>query len=108
MLGVTTNIQEVHLDKQIRLLDCPGVVYNKATTCLLDVDVGKLEDVVGTAESICSKVEAETLKTVYEIGEFEDMQGFLQLVAQKTGKLKKGGVPDIDAAAQIIIRVHSH
>lgn len=100
---MTTNIQEVHLDKQIRLLDSPGVVYH--ATCLLDVGNGKMEDVVGAVESISDKIEAETLKGVYGIGDFEDVQSFLQLVAQKTGKLKKGGIADIDAAAQIVIQV---
>src|SRR5690606_32320352 len=39
----------------------------------------------------------------FKIPHFTDPERFLPLVARKLGRLKKGGVPDIDAAARHVI-----
>jgi hypothetical protein len=38
---------------------------------------------------------------MYKVGKFEDVDSFLQQVGRIQGKLKKGGVPDMVAAARI-------
>ena len=51
--GLTRSMQEVHLDKNVKLLDCPGVVMlkseeNNATVALKNCKrIEKLDDPVG-------------------------------------------------------------
>lgn len=51
--GLTRSLQEVHLDKNIKLLDCPGVVMlrsqeNEASVALRNCKkIEKLEDPIG-------------------------------------------------------------
>ena len=40
----------------------------------------------------------------YCIPEYDDVQEFLSHLAKKMSKLKKGGIPDIDAAAKSVLR----
>ena len=40
----------------------------------------------------------------YCIPEYDDVQEFLSHLAKKTGKLKKGGIPDLEAAAKSVLR----
>ena len=103
---MTTSIQEVHLDKQIRLLDSPGVIYDKSQGGLQGVmNAEGLVDPIGKVESILKRVDAENVKLLYKLEVLEDAQSFLQHVAQKKGRLKKGGIPDTEAAARIVIQV---
>ena len=39
----------------------------------------------------------------YCIPEFVDVHEFLSHVARRHGRLKKGGVPDVDAAAKVVL-----
>lgn len=41
---------------------------------------------------------------IYKIPSFEAAEDFLQKVATARGRLKKGGIVDVDAAARIILR----
>ena len=46
---------------------------------------------------------ARLLVTLYKIPNFESVDDFLQKVASVRGKLKKGGVVNVGAAARIIL-----
>ena len=46
---------------------------------------------------------ARLLVTLYKIPSFDSVDDFLQKVATVRGKLKKGGIVDIEAAARIIL-----
>ena len=46
---------------------------------------------------------ARLLVTLYKIPSFDSVDDFLQKVAAVRGKLKKGGVADVEAAARIIL-----
>lgn len=46
---------------------------------------------------------ARLLVTLYKIPSFESVDDFLQKVATVRGKLKKGGIVDVDAAARIVL-----
>lgn len=39
----------------------------------------------------------------YNIPDFKDPEEFLSLLAQKRGMLKKGGVPDIENMAKLVL-----
>ena len=103
-------MQEVQLDKQIRLLDSPGIVFDDtdgAATALRNcVNPDTLEDPVGAIQAILARCPPETLMSVYALPRFPrgDADAFLSLAARKLGKIKKGGVPDKDMAARTILR----
>lgn len=110
--GVTKVAQAIHLDKNIKLLDCPGIVFSKsqddtdsAQVLLRNcVKVELLSDPISPVEVILSRCSHEQLAALYELKPFGDTREFLISLAQQRGKLLKGGVPDIDNAARSVIQ----
>jgi len=92
--GFTKTAQEIHLDKNVKLLDCPGIVFSNTGTeadiilrnC---VKVDQIEDPTVPVEVIIRRCRRDQLQELYCIPEFKDSGEFLSLVAQKKGKLKK-------------------
>jgi len=106
--GLTRSMQEVVLDKNVKLLDCPGIVFTSATSeaeaALRNaVKVEQLIDVIAPVELILTKCSATQLMEIYQISEFSNVVEFLTSVAKKRGKIKSGGVVDIDSAAKVVI-----
>ncbi|GMJ00675.1 nucleostemin-like 1 [Hibiscus trionum] len=107
--GLTRSMQEVQLDKNIKLLDCPGVVMlrsegNDASIALRNCKrIEKLDDPVGPVKEILKLCPERLMVTIYKIPGFESVDEFLQNVATVRGKLKKGGIVDVEAAARIIL-----
>lgn len=107
--GLTRSMQEIHLDKNVKLLDCPGVVMlksgeNDASLALRNCKrIEKLDDVVSPVREILNRCPAERLISLYKISTFSSVEEFLQKVATIRGKLKKGGVVDTEAAARIVL-----
>jgi nuclear GTP-binding protein len=112
--GYTKVAQEVILDKNIRLIDSPGIVFadgQTASTALRNcVHVESMEDVLTPVQAIVEKCPAPYLMQVYGISQFPrgDAMAFLALVARAMGKLKKGGVPNVDSAARIVLHDWNH
>lgn len=109
--GVTRGIQEIHLDKQVRLLDSPGVVFadassqGEAAAALRNaVKVEKLEDPVAPVGEIVRRCPAKQLMKIYNVAKYSSAEEFLDMVATARGKLRRGGAVDITAAARIILQ----
>jgi len=105
---VTKTLQYVKLDKHIKLIDSPGVLFSigKDDEDLVLRNVLKAEqltDPVGVVSKIVAKCKPEQLCQVYKIEAYSSADDFLQKVAVKRGKLKKGGVPDSLLAAKSVI-----
>lgn len=107
--GFTKVMQEVILDKNIRLLDSPGVVFadgDASSTVLRNcINVEEMEDVITPIQIILQRCPAPYLMELYGVSKFssEDPLAFLALVARSTGKLKKGGIPNVEATAKTIL-----
>jgi nuclear GTP-binding protein len=106
--GFTRSMQEVVLDKNLKLLDCPGIIFTSATSeaeaALRNaVKVEQLIDVIAPVELILNRCTKDQLMQIYSIGEFDTVVEFLTAVAKKRGKVKSGGVVDIDSAAKVVI-----
>ncbi|XP_076883240.1 guanine nucleotide-binding protein-like NSN1 [Bidens hawaiensis] len=107
--GLTRTMQEVQLDKNVKLLDCPGVVMlksgeNDAAVALRNCKrIEKLEDPVGPVKEILKLCPVETLTMIYKLSSFDSVDDFLFKVATLRGKLKKGGIVDTSAAARIVL-----
>ncbi|KAE8659304.1 Guanine nucleotide-binding protein-like NSN1 [Hibiscus syriacus] len=107
--GLTRSMQEVQLDKSVKLLDCPGVVMlrsegNDSSIALRNCKrIEKLDDPAGPVKEILKLCPERLLVTIYKIPGFQSVDEFLQNVATVRGKLKKGGIVDVEAAARIIL-----
>lgn len=107
--GHTKQSQEVILDKNLRLIDSPGIVFadgNSTATALRNcVNVEEMVDVYTPVQGILEKCPAEYLMQLYSIPKWKDGEvlSFLALVAKAAGKLKKGGIPNTDAAARGVL-----
>lgn len=106
--GETKVWQYITLMKRIFLIDCPGVVYPSAETDTEKVLKGVVrvelitnpEDYV---ETVLQRVRKEYLAKTYEIREYKDHVDFLEQLAKKFGKLLKGGEPDTNTVAKMIL-----
>jgi nuclear GTP-binding protein len=111
--GFTTSMQEVVLDKNLRLVDSPGVVFddsdevNGAETLLRNcVNPDSVEDPIPGVQALLNKCSAESLMMTYAIPAFArgDVMMFLAMIAKKNGKVLKGGIPDKESAARLVLR----
>lgn len=106
--GLTKQMQEIKLDKHIKLLDCPGIVMSKeedsASLALKNcLKIETLDDPTGPVDLLLKRCNKDQLITNYKITDFSDVHEFLVLVAKRCGKIKKNGIPDIRKAAQLIL-----
>ena len=109
--GLTRTAQEVQLDRHVKLLDSPGIVFataaqpgGEAAAALRNaIRVERLEDPLPAVGEILARCRPETLMELYSIPRFADVSEFLRLVAQRRGKLRKGGVPDTLSAARTVL-----
>ncbi|KAF9348081.1 Guanine nucleotide-binding protein-like 3 [Mortierella sp. AD094] len=109
--GFTKVAQEISLDKNIKLLDCPGIVFSKgdngetpAELLLRNcVKVELLEDPISPVELIVGRCQKVQLMEMYGVPLFDDVNDFLVHLARQRGKLKRGGIPDIFSAARSIL-----
>ncbi|XP_024051470.1 guanine nucleotide-binding protein-like 3 [Terrapene carolina triunguis] len=106
--GVTKCMQTVHIDKQIKMIDSPSIIAATSNSALAlalrtttDIEEsGKLLDAVNAILKHCSK---QQMMLYYNIPDFRNSVEFLTLLAQKRGMLKKGGVPDTESAAKLLL-----
>lgn len=113
--GFTTAMQEVVLDRSVRLLDSPGVVFDDVSGsndqgghALLRncVDADSVNDPIPAVQGLLERCSTESLMMTYTIPAFpkNDAMVFLALVAKRSGRVLKGGVPDKVSAARTVIR----
>lgn len=106
--GVTRVAQEVHLDKNIRLIDCPGIVFsaNQADALVLRncIKIENLYDPIGPVETIIKRVGSEPLMVAYGAPAFNKTAEFLACVCSSRGKYRVGGAFDIENAARIVLK----
>ena len=109
--GFTKGLQEVILDNNIRLLDCPGVVMSNDENSILH-NVIRTEDIKEPIEvvgKILKKMSQEYFLNTYNLditvlkGSELTLEKIIYLVGEKLKKYKKGGVVDLDKSARIII-----
>ncbi|XP_074562491.1 nuclear/nucleolar GTPase 2 [Curcuma longa] len=106
--GETKVWQYITLTKRIFLIDCPGVVYqnkDSETDIVLKgvVRVTNLQDASEHIGEVLKRVKREHLQRAYKINEWTDEEDFLVQLSKSTGKLLKGGEPDIMTASKMIL-----
>lgn len=86
--------------KRIFLIDCPGVVYDIGDDEVELVLKGvvraeRLSAPTDFVDPILTRVKKEYVVRHFGITEWKDGMDFLTQLAQKTGRLQKGGEPDL-------------
>ena len=97
--------------KSIYLIDCPGVVYptgeSDADTVLKGVvRVENVKEPVEFIPNVLEKVQPEHIAKTYKLdgrAKWDDHIEFLTLVANRFGKLTKGGEPDLDTVSKMVL-----
>lgn len=124
--GHTKVVQSVMLDKSVRLLDCPGIVFSdesgagaaalglspeevhmRRQSALLRnvVKVELVQDPITPVEAIMARVDAQHLMQVYGLEWFQegDAQDLLMRIAVQRGRMARGGKIDIDGTARSVL-----
>jgi len=95
------------LDRNVRLLDSPGVVFDDEAAMLGNcVDPDSVDDPLPAVEALLKRCNHESLLMNYNIPAFPpgDVLMFLAMVARSYGRVLKGGIPDKVAAARTVLR----
>uniref|UniRef100_A0A8B9IE17 G protein nucleolar 3 n=1 Tax=Anser cygnoides TaxID=8845 RepID=A0A8B9IE17_ANSCY len=108
--GLTKCMQVVRIDKQMKMLDSPSIVADSANSTLtlalrsiIDAGVSGSVDVVEAMDAVLNHCSKQQVMMFYCIPDFRNTEEFLTLLAQKRGMLKKGGVPDIENIAKLLL-----
>ncbi|KAK7687184.1 hypothetical protein QCA50_009688 [Cerrena zonata] len=133
--GHTTTLQTIHLERGVKIVDSPGVIFDddndmelnklnkgerKASTSIKLRNVMRVEDVedpIEVVEEILGRVDPETIQKLYKLPLSPDGQPqtdfgttleFLTMLAMTSGRLLKGGTPDILGAARHVLNDWNH
>uniref|UniRef100_A0A131XAQ4 Nucleolar GTP-binding protein 2 n=1 Tax=Hyalomma excavatum TaxID=257692 RepID=A0A131XAQ4_9ACAR len=106
--GETKVWQYITLMRKIYLIDCPGVVYPTGDT---DTDivlkgvvrVENVEDPQDHIPAVLDRVRPEYIVKTYKIDSWDSPEDFLEKMGRRTGKLLKGGEPDISTVAKMVL-----
>ncbi|THD19031.1 putative guanine nucleotide-binding protein 3 [Fasciola hepatica] len=106
--GMTRQCQRIRIDKDLFLIDSPGIVVSKSTdpselvlrNCIRPE---QLPDPVPAVEAILSRCPKQQLMSKYDIDDYSNTTEFLVHLAHRLGRLKKGGVPNTTMAARSLI-----
>uniref|UniRef100_A0A0R3Q4H1 Nucleolar GTP-binding protein 2 n=1 Tax=Brugia timori TaxID=42155 RepID=A0A0R3Q4H1_9BILA len=106
--GETKVWQYVSLMRRIYMIDCPGVVYpqgDSETQIILKgvVRVENVKDPINHVQGVLDRVREQYLLKTYSIDPWNDVYDFLTKICVKTGRLLKGGEPDWNTAAKIVL-----
>ncbi|GJQ15017.1 hypothetical protein GpartN1_g6808.t1 [Galdieria partita] len=108
--GETKVWQYVTLFRRVYLIDCPGIVHEASAPDDAELvlrGVVRTESLRDEAADyiplLLQRVKKQHLKKTYGILDWTDANDFLEQMARKTGKLLKGGEPDLNTIAKMIL-----
>ena len=100
--------QYITLMRKVYLIDCPGVVPPKDESDEEKVlrGVVRIEHVTSPEDyipAVLDRVKPRYLERTYKIFKYENHIDFLEQMAKKAGRLLKGGEPDVNAVAKMVL-----
>ncbi|XP_044527422.1 nucleolar GTP-binding protein 2 isoform X3 [Gracilinanus agilis] len=106
--GETKVWQYITLMRRIFLIDCPGVVYpsgDSETDIVLKgvVQVEKIKSPEDHISAVLERAKPEYISKTYKIDYWENAEDFLGKLAFRTGKLLKGGEPDLQTVGKMVL-----
>ncbi|XP_034388540.1 guanine nucleotide-binding protein-like 3 isoform X1 [Cyclopterus lumpus] len=102
--GITKSMQEVHILKNVKLIDSPGVVASPsnppASMALRSLQVEEGQgSVLEAVRTLLKQCDHSQIMLQYNVPDFRNSLEFVTLFAKKRGYLQKGGVPNTAHAA---------
>ncbi|XP_034269061.1 nucleolar GTP-binding protein 2 isoform X1 [Pantherophis guttatus] len=106
--GETKVWQYITLMRRIFLIDCPGVVYpsgDSETDIVLKgvVQVEKIKSPEDHIATVLDRAKPEYIRKTYKIESWGNAEDFLKKLAFQTGKLLKGGEPDLHTVSRMVL-----
>ena len=113
--GVTKNLNWIRINKEIELLDSPGILWPKienqetayilASLSSIKEEILNMDDIAIFILKKIYELYPEKLKERYEIESLDDdLIEVYQKIAQKRGALSKGGVVDYEKVSNLIVQ----
>lgn len=108
LAGETKVWQYITLMRRIFLIDCPGVVYpseDSESDIVLKgvVQVEKIKNPEEHIEAVLERAKPEYIQKTYRIPTWSSAEDFLEKLALRTGKLLKGGEPDLSTVSKMVL-----
>ncbi|KAK2034031.1 NGP1NT domain-containing protein [Colletotrichum zoysiae] len=107
--GETKVWQYITLTRKIYMIDCPGIVPPSQTDTPQDLllrGVVRVENVDNPEQyipAVLAKVKTHHMERTYELKGWHNHMEFLEMIARKSGRLLKGGEPDLDGVAKMVL-----
>lgn len=108
LAGETKVWQYITLMRRIFLIDCPGVVYpseDSESDIVLKgvVQVEKIRNPDEHIGAVLERAKPEYIQKTYRIPTWTSAEDFLEKLAFRTGKLLKGGEPDLTTVSKMVL-----
>ncbi|KAK9322770.1 NUC091 domain-containing protein [Lipomyces orientalis] len=107
--GETKVWQYITLMKRIYLIDCPGVVPPSTKDTETDIllrGVVRVENVSNPEQyitALLARCKQSHVEKTYDIAGWKNASEFLEMLARKSGRLLKGGEPDENGVAKMVL-----
>lgn len=106
--GITKSMQQVHILKNVKLIDSPGIVAAPsnppASMALRSLQVEEGQETVHEAvRTLLKQCDKTQIMLQYNVPDFRNSLEFLNLFAKKRGYLQKGGVANEEQAATVFL-----
>ncbi|XP_021465317.1 guanine nucleotide-binding protein-like 3 isoform X2 [Oncorhynchus mykiss] len=106
--GITRCFQDIHISKNVKMIDSPGIVAAqsnpKAAMALRSLQVeDKQETVLEAVRTLLKQCNKQQVMLQYNVPDFRNSLEFLSFFAKKRGFLQKGGVPNTELAASTFL-----
>uniref|UniRef100_A0A3Q2XX38 Nucleolar GTP-binding protein 2 n=1 Tax=Hippocampus comes TaxID=109280 RepID=A0A3Q2XX38_HIPCM len=108
LAGETKVWQYITLMRRIFLIDCPGVVYpseDSETDIVLKgvVQVEKIKNPEEHIGAVLERAKPEYIQKTYRVATWSSAEDFLEKLAFRSGKLLKGGEPDLPTVSKMVL-----
>jgi len=108
LAGETKIWQYITLMKKVYLIDCPGVVHpstesDEEKVLKGVVRVEMVKDPEDYVDAVLQRVKKQYIERTYKVSDWENTTDFLEKVAQRSGRLIKGGEFDINTVAKMVL-----
>lgn len=111
--GVTKNLNWVRVDKQLELLDSPGILwpkleqekeaFNLASTTAIKEEILPKEAIVVYIIKFLYKYYPDILESNYGVTDISDFYEVYEIIGKSRGFISKGGIVDDDRVTNLII-----
>lgn len=105
--GSTRDTKEVSIDKAVKMLDSPGVLFGGSAEKQAlrgALSASALADPVEGALALLKRCDQVALALHYSTNHTDSGRAFLAQLAMKRGLVKKGGIPDCEKSARQILQ----